>query len=147
MNMNAPFTPVDSHGDYVTALLTILADPVKTKARLEELVAQEKATQERIDALNEMAVDTRRLNSAAQAANIVSDNRKTALDAREAEIEERTKVLELAESARSEKSLQRREAAVLAREQRATREEERLTALQADCKNKLDKIKNFAGNL
>jgi len=145
--MNA-FTPVDLNvGTDLSALLQLLVDPAKTKARLDELIAQEKAAKDQIAALNEMAADTRRLHTSAEAANIVSNNRKTALDAREADLDTRAQALELTEGTRSHKALQRREAAVQAREEAVAREEKRLTALEADCKNRLDKIKNFAGNL
>jgi hypothetical protein len=147
--MNA-FTPVvDPHAGYadVSALLTILADPEKTKARLDELVAQENAVKEQIAALNEMADDTRRQNSAAQAATIVADRRKLALDAREAALDERASTLDQAENLRSDTALRRREAAVTAREEAAAKETQRLAALKADYEGKAAKIKNLAGAL
>jgi F0F1-type ATP synthase epsilon subunit len=67
--LNPPITPIDLSGGYadVSALLTILADPAAHKARLDELIAQETAAKEQIAALNDMAADTRRLHSAAEA--------------------------------------------------------------------------------
>jgi hypothetical protein len=152
MSMNAPFNgpipPVDLHGTSDrAALLALLVDPEKTKARLDELIAQEKATQERIDALNEMAADTRRLNSAAQALNIVSDNRKTALDAREAEIQQRAEQLELSEATRSDAALRRREAACTAQTEANKRETERLAAIRTDYEAKLAQIAKIKANL
>ena len=149
MSMNAPFVPDDLQSGYADAfaLLKILADPAAHKQRLDELVAQENATNEQIAALNEMAADTRRLNTAAQATTIVLNNRKTALDTREAEIDTRAQALELTEATRSHKALQRREAAVQAREEAATREDRRLTAMRTDYEGKLGKIKNLAGDL
>ena len=124
MNSTAP-TPADQ----LHALLAVIADPAAHKQRLDELVAQEKATQARIAELNDMASDTRRLNSTALATNILSDKRKAALDAREAEIGERAKNLDLrlADQKRTtqaieqkfrqrEADLTKREAAVSARE-------------------------------
>jgi hypothetical protein len=144
---NPPLT--DLHGGYadVSALLTILADPEKAKQRLDELVAQETAAKEQIAALNDMAADTRRLHSAAEATNIVSTNRKAALDAREADLDTRAQALELTEATRSHKALQRREAACLAREEAATREEKRLAAVKADLEGKHASIKSLADNL
>jgi hypothetical protein len=137
------------HGGYadVAALLAILADPEKTKQRLDELIAQENATKEQIAALNEMAADTRRLHSTAEAENIVSNKRKTALDTREAELDTRAQALELTEATRSHKALQRREAAVQAREEVVAREEKRLAAVKTALEGMHDKIKNLAGTL
>jgi hypothetical protein len=86
--MNA-FTPVDSHSAAadLSALLQLLTDPVATKARLDELCAQEAATKEQIATLNAMAAETRRLHSTAMATGIVLENRRTALDKREEELE------------------------------------------------------------
>jgi chromosome segregation ATPase len=147
--MNAPFAPVDVHSDYthVTALLTILADPAAHKARLDELIAQEKAAKEQIAALNDMAADTRRQHSAAQATTIVLNNRKAALDARVTALDERQKTIESSEAARSDASLQRREAAAHAQEMANKRESERLAALRTDLQAKHDRIKNLAGTL
>jgi hypothetical protein len=91
-SMNATINPADANAA-VFALLTVVADPAAHKARLDELIAQESATGEQIAALNAMAADTRRLHSAAEAQNIVSNNRKTALDAREAELDTRAQAL------------------------------------------------------
>jgi hypothetical protein len=139
---NPPIT--DLHGGYadVSALLTILADPEKTKQRLDELIAQETATKEQIAALNDMAADTRRLHSTAAATNIVSDNRKTALDAREAELDARAKSLESTE-ARSDAALRRREAAVQQREAAAKQEAERLATIRTDLETKIARIKKL----
>jgi hypothetical protein len=147
--LNPPITPIDLSGGYadVSALLTILADPVKTKQRLDELVAQEAATKEQIATLNGMAAETRRLHSAAQATNIVSDNRKAALDAREAEIQQRAEQLELSESTRADAALRRREAACTAQEAANKRESERLAAMRADYEGRLAKIKNLTVTL
>jgi hypothetical protein len=139
---NPPITDLHGASD-LAALLALLADPVKTKARLDELVAQEAATKEQIATLNGMAADTRRLNSAAQAANIVSDNRKTALDARAAELDARAETLEQAEATRSEAALRRREAAVTAREGALAREVERLAASRAEFETKVARIKKL----
>jgi hypothetical protein len=147
--MNAPFAPVDLQSSYadVAALLKILADPAATKQRLDELMAQETAAREQIAALNEMAADTRRQNSAAQAATIVADRRKAALDTREGEIETRAQALELTEATRSHKALQRREAAVQAREDAAAREEKRLATVKTDLESRHTKIRDLAGTL
>jgi hypothetical protein len=144
--MNAPFTPVDSYAD-VRALLQLLVDPVATKQRLDELIAQETATKEQIAALNDMAADTRRLHSQAEALNIVSNNRKTALDAREAELDARAETLEQSESTRSDAALRRREAAVKAREEALARETDRVAAIRIDYEGRLTKIKNLTVTL
>ena len=144
--MNAPITFNGAYDD-VSALLKILADPATHKARLDELIAQEAATKEQIAALNEMADETRRANTTAQATEIVLNNRKTALDAREAEIAERAKNLELSEATRSDAALRRREAAVQTREAAATREAERLAAIKTDLEGKHAKVKDLVGAL
>jgi hypothetical protein len=144
---NPPITDLHSGYADVAALLAILADPEKTKQRLDELIAQENATKEQIAALNEMAADTRRLHSTAEAENIVSNKRKAALDTREAELDTRAQALELTEATRSHKALQRREAAVQAREEVVAREEKRLAAVKTDLEGMHDKIKNLAGTL
>jgi hypothetical protein len=135
----SPITVTDLHD----ALLTILADPDKHKQRLDELMAQEKAARDEINALNGMAAITRRRSSEAEAAMIVATNRKAALDAREAEIEERTKNLDSIEARRADTALQRREAAVTAREEAATREAERLAASRAEFETKVAKFKKL----
>jgi hypothetical protein len=147
--MNAPFAPVDLNAGYadVSALLKILADPVAHKARLDELVGQEKSTREQIAALNAMAADTRRLHSAAEATNIVSTNRKAALDAREAELDTRAAALEMTEATRSHQSLQRREAACLTRENVVAQAEKRLAKDRADLAGKSASIKGLADTL
>ena len=149
MSMNAPFVPDDLQSGYADAfaLLKILADPAAHKQRLDELVAQENAAKEQIAALNDMATDTRRLHSAAEAQNIVSNNRKTALDAREADLDTRTQALELTEGTRSHKALLRREAAVQAREEAAVREDKRLAAVKTDLEGKHASLKALADTL
>jgi hypothetical protein len=141
---NPPIT--DLHGAYadgVHALLAVVADPAAHKARLDELIAQEKATDEKIASLNEMAANTRRLNTAAEAATIVLNNRKTALDTREAELDEKAKNLDLGSAA----SLKKREAAVLARERAGTLEAERLAAMRTDLETKHARIRDLSANL
>lgn len=147
--LNPPITPIDLSGGYsdVSALLKILVDPTTHKARLDELIAQEAATKEQIAALNAMASETRRLHSTAQATNIVSDNRKAALDAREHELEERAKQLEQSESTRSDAALRRRENAVEAKEEALKREADRLSALRTDLEGRLGKIEHLATSL
>jgi seryl-tRNA synthetase len=147
--LNSPIAPIDLSGGYrdVSALLQLLIDPVQTKQRLDELVAQENAAKEQIAALNEMAADTRRLNSAAKAIEIVGNNRKTALDAREAELDERAKRLEQNEGRLSAASLQKRENLVAAREQAALLEADRLAVMRADLEGKHAKIKNLSATL
>jgi hypothetical protein len=138
--MNAPVIEFHPASTDLAALLALLVDPAATKARLDELVAQEAATKEQIAILNEMAADTRSLHSAAQATNIVSNNRKTALDEREVALDDRQKNIESSEAARSDTALRRREAAVQAREESAKREGERLAAVKADYEGKLARI-------
>jgi hypothetical protein len=147
--MNAPFAPVDPHSSYadVSALLKILADPATHKARLDELLAAEAAAREQIAALNDMAADTRRLHSAAEATNIVSNNRKQTLDTREAELDTRAAALEMTEATRSHQSLQRREAACLARENVVAQAEKRLAKDRADLAGKHASIKGLAETL
>jgi uncharacterized protein (DUF3084 family) len=138
-----------SHNSYadLIALLTVVGDPEKTRQRLDELTAHQNAIDEKTAALNAMAADTRRLNTAAQAATIVLNNRKTALDTRESELNTRSQALELTEATRSHKSLQRREAACLAREEAVAREEKRLVTVKTDLEGKHAKIKGLAGAL
>jgi hypothetical protein len=146
---NPPITPVDLHAGYadVSALLTILADPAAHKQRLDQLIEQENSVKAQIAALNEMADDTRRQNSAAQAATIVADRRKLALDQREAALDERAATLDQAENLRSDTALRRREAAVTAREEAAGKETQRLAALRATTEAKAERIKNLAGEI
>jgi hypothetical protein len=145
--MNAPITFRAAEYTELHSLLAVIADPAKHKQRLDELIAQESAAKEQIAALNEMAADTRRLNTAAQAATIVLNNRKTALDEREAELDTRAKTLELTEATRSHKALQAREAAVQAREAAVAREEKRLAAVKTDLADKHASIKGLANTL
>jgi peptidoglycan hydrolase CwlO-like protein len=149
--MNA-FTPIDLHGGYdvLTTLLAVIKDPDAHKARLDEQIAQQKAIDDKIAALNEMSANTRRLNTAAEDLTIVLNKRKTALDAREAELDkrkaeldERTKHLDL----HSTPALQRRENAVAAREEAAVRETERLAAMRTDYEGKHARIKGLADTL
>jgi hypothetical protein len=153
MNAHAPFTS-DLHGSYadgVYALLQVLANPDQHRARLDELIAQEKAATEQIAKLNDMASETRRLHSAAQATNIVSDNRKKALDAREgeigAELDQRRKVLEQDEAKRSDAALRGREFALSAGEEALKREETRVSALRIEYEAKLAKLSHLADAL
>jgi cell division protein FtsB len=129
--------------DGYAALLKILADPALHKQRLDELVAQEKATRDEINALNSMSAITKRRSSEAEAAMIVAKNRAARLDAREAEIEERTKTLESIEARRSDRALQLREDAVTSRENIARVEAERLAAVKADYDAKIAKFKKL----
>jgi hypothetical protein len=94
-----------------------------------------------------MAADTRRLHSAAEATNIVSNRKAAALDARAAELDTRAQALELTEATRSHKALQRREAAVQAREEAATREEKRLVTVKTDLEGKHASIRGLADTL
>ena len=137
----------DGYAALLKILADILDDPEKHRQRLEELRAQEKATRDEINALNQMAAITRRRSSEVEADKIVLANRKTKLDAREAEINERAQNLETAEARRSDRALQAREIAVSAREEAATREAERLAAMRKDYEDKLARIKNSAGAL
>jgi hypothetical protein len=132
----------DGYAD-VSALLQILADPVKTKQRLDELVAQEKAVDEKIASHNELVAETRGMHSAAEATNIVLNNRKTALDAREAEIELKAQALTDAETMKSDAALGRRERAVAAREESASREADRLAALRTEYESKIARFKKL----
>jgi hypothetical protein len=148
MSMNA-YTPVDSHSAAtdLSALLQLLTDPVATKARLDELLAQEKATKEQIATLNAMAAETRRLHGTARATEIVLENRKAALDKREEELEARSESISSTEAARSDSSLKRRELAVEARENSAKAEAERLAAMRRDLEGRLGQIKKMASSL
>jgi hypothetical protein len=144
--MNAPFTPVDSFA-FANALVMIIADPAKHKARLDELKAQEKAVEEKIEMLDAMKAETPRLHSTAVATNIVADNRNKALDVREAEIEQRLEALARSEATKSDSALQRREIAVEARENAARAEAERLAATRKELDARLAKIKTFSSTL
>jgi predicted nucleic acid-binding Zn-ribbon protein len=149
--------------DEVHSLLAVIADPVTHKARLAELLAQEKATAERIAAHDELMAKTRGLNSAAEAATIVANNRKAALDAREAEIRARENQLaaNIAQHNEAKKQLgaeiRQREAAALLkensvierenalseREQTAKREADRLSALKTGYEAKIKKLREL----
>jgi hypothetical protein len=147
--MNAPYPPVDfsNSGSDLSALLQLLVDPVKTKARLDGLIAQEAATKEQIATLNAMADKTRRAYSTAAATDIVSNNRAAALDKREAELDDRARQLEQSESTRSDAALRRREDAVQAREQAVKAELDRLNVARKDVEARLSKIKSFSSTL
>jgi hypothetical protein len=139
--------PTTAGADEVLSLLAVISDPKKHAQRLDELVAQEKATDEKIAVLNEMAADTRRLHSAAEALTIVLNKRKTALDTREAELNTRAQALELTEATRSHEALQRREAACQAREEAVTQEERRLATAKVDLESKQASIRGLADTL
>jgi len=148
MNAHTPFTS-DLRGASadLAALLALLVSPAATKQRLDELVAQENATREQIAALNDMAADTRRMNTAAQAATIVLNNRKTALDAREAEIKQ-------LEATGSEAAMRRREAAAAAKEKAAAvkenaveRREAAVAKREAEIEAKHRSIKGLADTI
>src|SRR5258707_14013613 len=100
--------PLASAADDLNLLLRVVADPATHKARLDELVAHQKAVDEKIAALNEMAGDTRRLPSAAEAAGIVSNNRKGALDDREADLDHPAKQVGTAQARKRASGLHRR---------------------------------------
>ena len=145
---NPPITDLHhASTEALLALLAVIKDPDTHKKRLDQLIAQEAATKEQIAALNEMAGETRRLHTEAAATTIVLNNRKTALDAREAELAERAKNLELSEATRSDAALRRREAAVQTREAAVTREAERLAAIKTDLEGKHAKVKDLVGAL
>src|SRR6478672_10578188 len=98
MSFNPPNNPIDLSAGYadMSALLQLLADPAASKQRLDEHIAAELAAKERIEVANKMTDEARRLLSTAQATNIVADRRIAALDAREAELDERAQALETA---------------------------------------------------
>jgi hypothetical protein len=151
MSMNAPFNgptvPTTEGADHLLALLAVIKDPATHKARLDELIAQEKAARDQIAALNEMSANTRRLNTAAQATNIISEKRKLALDAREAELAERASKIDQAEVRKSDAALRHRENLVQAREEAALRDEKRLAKAQADLESKHASIRGLADTL
>lgn len=131
------------------ALLAVIKDPDTHKKRLDELIAQEAAAKEQIAALNEMAGETRRLNSAAQATTIVLNNRKTALDAREAEIAESAKNHDLAVAAhksdvhQASQKLSQREAELTRREAALQSRETRVKEMEAETKAALDQAETL----
>ncbi len=147
--MSAPFTPIDLSAGYadVSALLQLLVDPLKSQARLDELIAADASAKQRIAEADAREAETRRLLNTAKATNIVSENRKTALDAREAELDARAGQLEQSESTRSDAALRRRENLVEARENAAKAEADRLSAMRKDYEAKLGKIKNLTSSL
>ena len=137
--MNAPISTQSAND--LAALLALLVDPIATQARLDELVTQEAATREQIAALNAMADETRRMHNTAQATNIVSDNRRAALDAREGDLDQRQEAIEASEAARSDAALHRRETAVQAREEASKKEAERLATMRADYETRIAKLR------
>ena len=146
--MNAPINPIDlSAGADLSALLQLLVNPVATKQRLDELLAQENSAKASIAELNAMEAETKRLHNTAAATNIVSENRKAALDAREAEADDREAKLQQSESTRADAALKRREDAVQAREYAARAEADRLAVLRKDLEARLSKIKTFSSSL
>jgi hypothetical protein len=145
--MNAPFTPVHNPYDDVSHLLAIMADPEGYRQRLQELIAQEKKTADRIAELNTMQAETLRLHQTAVATNIVADNRIKALDAREAELDERIQRLEQSESTRSEAAVRRRENAADAKENALVRREAAVAKREADADARFAKIKSFSSSL
>ena len=94
-----------------------------------------------------MAVETRRLHGTAAATNIVCDRRLAAIELRESELDDRAKSIESTESARSDASLKRREAAVESRESATRTESERLAGVKKDREARLSKIKTFSSSL
>jgi vacuolar-type H+-ATPase subunit I/STV1 len=138
--MNAPFTPVHNPYDDVSHLLAIMADPEGYRQRLQELIAQEKKTADRIAELNAMQADTLRLHQTAQATNIVADRRITALDAKEAELDERLQKLETAEVKASAASMRAQQSAVEAGALANKREAERLATVRKDYEAKVAKL-------
>ena len=149
MSFNPPNSPIDLSAGYadVSALLQLLVDPVKTKARLDELIAAEAAAKERLAEANAREADTKRLHTTAAATNIVSENRKAALDAREAELEQRAEQLEQSEATRSDAALRRRESAVESREAAVKAELDRVAAMRKDYEARLAKLKTFSSTL
>ena len=121
--------------------LQLLVDPVKTKARLDELIAAEVAAQDKIDTLNAMDADTRRLHSTAVATNIVADNRMKALDVREAEDDAREARLEQLENTKSAAAMSRRESAAAAQENAVARREAAVAKREAAVDAREAKIK------
>jgi len=145
--MNAPFTPVHNPYDDVSHLLAIMADPEGYRQRLQKLVAQEKKTADRIAELNAMQAETLRLHQTAAATNIVADRRIAALDAKEAELDERLQKLETAEVKASAASMRAQQSAVEADKLANKREAERLSVMKKDVEAQLAKIKNFSSTL
>lgn len=150
--------------DEVHSLLAVISDPAKHKQRLDELVELQKTVDEKIADHNELITKTRGMHSAAEAANIVSNNRKSALDAREAEIRTRENQLAAdvaqhskarqqftaqikqreAAAAIKETSVIERENALGEREQAAKREADRLAALKSEYEAKIKKLRELA---
>jgi len=146
MSMNAPFTPVDSYAD-MSALLQLLVDPLKSKARLDEIIAAEVAAKEQIAELHAMEAETRRLHNTAQATMIVLQRREAAVSAREAEADDREAKVEQSEARHSDAALQQRERAADAKEAALKNEADRLAAMWADYQAKLEKLKGFSATL
>lgn len=138
-------SPIESAADQLYALLAVIADPAAHKARLDELVEKEKAAAARIAELNDMASETRRLHSTAQATNIVSDNKKAALEAREAELAQRAENSEREYSrqkqalADREQKLQQREANLARREADLEKAKSEIASMQQETRQALDR--------
>ena len=142
MSFNPPITDLHSAFDDVSKLLAIIADPALHRARLEELVKQEAATKAAIAELNDMKSETLRLHGTAKATNIVSDNRKAALDKREVELDKREVAVDQSEARLSDASLKRREDAADAKEEALRRQAERLEATRKELDARVVKINN-----
>jgi hypothetical protein len=145
MSFNPPNNPIDLSAGYadMSALLQLLADPVKTKARLDELIAAEAAAKERLAEANAMAAETRRLHSTAAATNIVAERREAAAAKREEELDQRAQKLETVEARASAASMRAQQSAVEAAALANKREAERLAAMRTELDAGLAKIKNF----
>lgn len=126
--------------DHLLSLLTVVSDPATHKTRLDELVAQENAAKEAIAELNEMAADTRRLHTTAEATTIVLDNRKAALDAREADLADKAKKHELAVAAQKQDA-QQKEQTLKAREADLASRTTTLEAREASIKHMEDEAR------
>jgi uncharacterized protein (DUF342 family) len=139
MTQHFQIDPTTAADDF-HSLLRVIADPATHKARLDELVEHQKAVDEKIAAHEELIAKTRGMHSKAEATNIVLENRKAALDARESEIELKAQALATAETLRSDAALGRRERAVAAREEAAKREADRLATLKVEYEGKIKKL-------
>lgn len=148
----------------VYALLKVMANPDHHKQRLDDLVAHQKAVDEKIAAHNELIAKTKGMHSAAEASMIVANNRKATLDQREAELKRQFSELETsvaehnklkqqftaqikqreAAAALKETSVLERENALGEREQTVKRESARLAALKIEYEAKIKKLKELA---
>jgi hypothetical protein len=104
--VNQNFFPADET-QQTYSLLSVISDPAKHKQRLDQLVEHAKAVDEKIAEHHELTAKTRGMHSAAQATDIVLNNRKAALDAREAEIEGKAEQLNTDAAMRSDTALRR----------------------------------------